>query len=307
MNVEAEDRPLSRLEYKFHFVPWFWEPDYRTDPTNITIPDELNTYFDILEPVIGTHLDTEQRAWYVAKAMDTGVKMKQEYPSTPEEAFERLLEGAFYGEEMMKLRQDKRLTMVPYEPSLPVNTGWDLGMRGSTRAAGGDFCIVFHQRHGFQNRIFDFYKNSGLGLRHYINVLREKDYTYGTHYLPHDIKVRELGNEVRAKTRLERLQEMAPSENWVVVPMIENEADGTEAVRNFIPTCWIDKENCAHLVKALDSYRREFDDKIGTFRPVALHDWASDPEAAIRSIACGYQVEVADNWKPKRAIRARRA
>jgi len=193
------------------------------------------------------------------------------------------------------LRADGRLCVVPYEPALPVNTGWDLGM-------GDDTCIVFHQRHGKENRVIDFYQNHGFGLGHYVNVMRERGYVYGTHYLPHDANVRNLGKEEKARTRLMILQELAPSEDWELVPKIEHESDGTEAVRLFLPTVWIDAERCNDLVRALDSYRREGDDKLGAFKAKALHDWASHPEAAVRSLACGFRekAEQSSAWRRRR-------
>lgn len=299
MKIEAEKRPLSKLEYKFHFVPWFVNPDYQTDPLNVTIPTEMVKYFDGIESITGVSLSLRQRAWYTLKASEMGDKMKQEYPSTPEEAFERLLEGAFYSEEMMNIRKNGQLLDIPYDPALPVNTGWEIGM-------DDDFCILFHQRYGFQNRLIDFYKNRGLGLGHYVRILREKGYVYGKHYLPHDAKVRELGDEERAVSRLERLKKLAPSETWVLVPKIDREADGTEAVRVFLPSCWFDKEKCDHLIKALDSYRREWDDKLGVFKPTALHDWASHPETTIRTLACGYKIASGGVYRPKRTGRVRR-
>jgi hypothetical protein len=35
-------------------------------------------------------------------------------------------------------------------------------------------CIWFHQTDGVRHRLIDFYHNSGEGLPHYVQVLREK-------------------------------------------------------------------------------------------------------------------------------------
>ena len=64
---------------------------------------------------------------------------------------------------------------VPYEPQLPVDTDWDLGVGDST-------AIWFTQsfRSG-EVRVIDYYENTGEGIPHYARVLRDKGYTYGEH------------------------------------------------------------------------------------------------------------------------------
>ena len=39
----------------------------------------------------------------------------------------KVLDGAVYKDEMRKMREDGRITNVPYESSKPVYTFWDLG------------------------------------------------------------------------------------------------------------------------------------------------------------------------------------
>ena len=63
-------------------------------------------------------------------------------------------------------------------------------------------CVWFSQtvKGSGQVRLIDYYEASGEGFPHFVQVLREKRYTYGTHWAPHDIAVRELGS---GKSRLE--------------------------------------------------------------------------------------------------------
>ena len=78
-----------------------------------------------------------------------------------------------------------RITNVPYDPSVRVDTFWDLGVNDST-------VIWFVQKVGRAVHIIDFYENRGEGLPHYVKVLQDKGYLYGEHNAPHDIEVREL-------------------------------------------------------------------------------------------------------------------
>jgi hypothetical protein len=163
---------------------------------------------------------------------------------------------------------------VPWEPQLPVVTAWDLGMDDAT-------AIWFVQVHRRELRVIDYYETSGVGLEHYTRELDRKPYTYGDHLLPHDAKVRELGT---GKSRLEILHSLGLRAS--VVPMLSVE-DGIAAARSVLPRCWFDEEKCGRGLKALRSYRTEYDEKAGVFRSRPLHDWSSHGADAFRSLAVG--------------------
>src|SRR5258708_1061975 len=113
-------------------------------------------------------------------------------------SFEGSVMGAYYGASMTKAEQDHRITSVPYERTIPVQTAWDLGMDDS-------MTIWFYQTVGMSIRFIDYYENSGEGLSHYAKILQDKGYIYGRHHMPHDVAVRELGT---GKSRFETAQTM---------------------------------------------------------------------------------------------------
>jgi hypothetical protein len=78
--------------------------------------------------------------------------------------------------------------------------------------------------------------------------------------------------------------------------------DGVDAVRSVLQTCWFDERNCAELVKCLDHYRKEWDEKLGTFKSKPLHDWSSHGAKAFEQFAVGYK---APQQGPKRQKRKR--
>lgn len=84
---------LSVMDYKFHFFPWFLNQEYNLVDENVDIDDELTTYFNNLEMSLSVTITPAQRAWYAKKAQQMGMKMKQEFPSTPDEAFEAGIQG----------------------------------------------------------------------------------------------------------------------------------------------------------------------------------------------------------------------
>lgn len=76
---------LTELEFKFHFDPWWKNPEYKIS-ADIGSKD-FNEYFTYLETDHGITLSKDQKSWYVLKAGTLKDEMHQEYPSYPEEAF----------------------------------------------------------------------------------------------------------------------------------------------------------------------------------------------------------------------------
>ena len=270
---ELAKRPLQPLDWKFHFAAWHEEGEYRADPEGVPIYAPLQAYFRKLEDVHGILLDARQKAWYALKHRDLGDDMHREHPSHPDEAFEQSIEGAYYATQFQYLRKHDRICSVPLVPGSPVHTAWDLGMRDTT-------VIWFCQVIGREIRLIDYYETSGEGMAHYADVLREKEYRYGRHLAPHDIEVRELGT---GRSRKETAAALGIS--FETIPRVPNEAEGIEAVRQFLPQCWFDEEFCGPGIKALEAYRKEWDERLGTYRNRPVHDWASHGAKAFETLA----------------------
>ncbi len=248
-------------------------------------PKGKNEFWDIHD-----HARTDPD-WFhmVLKASQTGILPQGEldearramgddrYEQEFECSFEAAILGAYYGKEMRAADEEGRVTVVPYEPGLPVYTAWDLGV-GDTTA------IWFAQFHGAQKRIIDFYEASGVGLDHYVSVLKAKPYIYGPHILPHDARVRELGT---GKTRVETLEALG-LRDIVIADNIPLD-DGIQAVRGFLASTWFDAGKCKRGIEAMRQYQREYDEKAKTFRARPMHSWASHPADAFRYLVLGYR------------------
>src|SRR5690606_2818021 len=104
--------------------------------------------------------------------------------------------------------------------------------------------------------VIDYYENKDYGLDHYAKVLQQRPYVYGHHIAPHDIQVREWA--AGGVTRLDKARQLGI--NFTVAPRLSIE-DGIESVRTLFNKLWIDEVKCAALIKALESYRREYDNK----------------------------------------------
>jgi len=186
-------------------------------------------------------------------------------------SFEGAMEGAYYAGPMAVAEKDGRITEVPYDPNFPVDTAWDLGMDDET-------AIWFTQTVA-PNRchVIDYLEDRGHGLDWYAEALRKKPYTYGRHFGPHDLKVRDFST---GNTRVQAAQRLGL--HFEVMPKMAVE-DGIDSVRRLLPVCVFDKERCADGLDALKSYRREKDEKLGTFKNTPVHDWASHAADAFRT------------------------
>ncbi|CAM5587166.1 hypothetical protein RLIN73S_00695 [Rhodanobacter lindaniclasticus] len=90
------------MDYKFHFFAWWQDHVNAIDPTGVPLAPDLVDYFTKLSDEDGIALAPAQKAWYAKKSEEQGDKMKQEHPSTPEEAFEQAIEGAYFARELGK-------------------------------------------------------------------------------------------------------------------------------------------------------------------------------------------------------------
>ncbi len=272
-NLTKAGTPLTMMDFKFHFSPWWTSPEYTLDG-DVTITSEMQEYFEKLEASEGVRLTVGQKNWYIKKAEQQGEEIKREYPSTAKEAFEVSIEGAYFGPQMTAVRQQGRICRIPIIDA-PVYTTWDLGLDDS-------MSIIFWQDVGMERRAIDYYENNGEGFGHYARILGERGYNYTEHYMPHDADHRMLNKDATTRKAEAIATGIRPI---TVIKRISALADGREASRRFFPNVYIDEQRCARLIACLDNYRREWDDKLGRFKDMPLHDWSSHGYKAFETAA----------------------
>ncbi len=243
-----------------------------------------NNFYDLYQHANGA----EDWFNYKAKASDTKIVDPEELEKAKEVMGEKKymqefecdwianIEGAIYGEEVAKIEDKNQIARVPYDPTLPVSTAWDLGVADHSS-------IIFFQQKGTGVQIIDYHEERGHGLPHYIQLLEEKPYIYKDHFAPHDIDVQEFGN---GKTRREIAYQLGV--RFKVVPKLPVE-EGIHAVTMLLPRCWIDTDHCKNLIDALRHYHRKYIDKNRMFRSKPVHDWSSHACDAMRYLAVGLQ------------------
>lgn len=283
---------LSKLDFRFMFLPWWKHPQYAIDPTNVTLFPPLVEYFRQLQAKYGIVLTTGQKAWYAKKWASLGFDIKREHPSTADEAFEQSVEGAYYAQALLEAREQHRIAKVPHQRGVQVDTWWDLGINDSCS-------IWFTQTIGTAVHVIDYYENAGEGLEHYWDVLvkrrEELGYRFGRHVWPHDGGHKEFGS---GKTRQQQAADMGLYVE--VAPRGADLLDGIEAVRNFLSICYFDEERCDIQIgekdkkrrvglASLEAYRKDWDENLGTWKRHPLHNWASHGADAFRTLAMAFQ------------------
>ncbi len=270
-NKESQ-RELSKLDFKFHFFPWYGEPSYRIGSV-FPMSDDMKSYFDHLLSM-GIEIDDEQKNWYIAREVTQKDDMRREFPSTPEESWEVTNEGLYYSKQMTIARSEKRIGFVPYDEQIPVYTSWDLGYNDSN-------AIWFFQVLGKEIRIIDYVEGSGESLAHWLGVVKSKPYIYEKHIAPHDIMVHEYSSGMTRQASARKLGiNLLPAQKVEIIP-------GIDAVRNILSRCWFDEKKCALGIKCLDNYKKEWDDRHACWRSQPLHNWASHGADAFRTLVTG--------------------
>ena len=225
--------------------------------------------------------------WFFAefKASETGIipehelaaakkdMTTDEYQQEYECSFEASVKGAIYADQLSDARKAGRITRVPYEPTLPVDTDWDIGVGDAT-------AIWFTQSlKSGEIRAIDYYEASGEGLPHYAALLKSKPYSYGEHWAPHDIEVREFTS---GRSRIETAASLGI--RFRVQPKHAIE-DGIHAGRLIFPKVWFDADKCKAGIEALQHYRRDYNSRLNEFKATPVHDWASHGADAWRGLA----------------------
>lgn len=271
---------LTAKDYRFHFFPWWEEPNYTLDPEGVVFTDANLKYFLEVEGKIKRVLTEGQRAWYVttmrADFADEAPLMWQEYPSYPEEAFQVSTEGCYYATQLANARKQGRI--VPHLPieAVPVNTFWDIGRGDMT-------CIWLHQRIGPENRFIGYYEASGEDFIHYTTYLQGLGLPFGRHYLPHEADHKRMGETPDTNRSLkEMLENLMPGQRFEVVPRITNLTAGIQATRNVFSSCWFDEGKCSQGLKRLGNYRKKWDKTRGCWSDQHEHDDNSHGSDAFR-------------------------
>lgn len=278
-NKAKLSRDLNQLEFQAVFLSWVEDPDCNLS-SRVDINEAMREYFTKVEQEYGITLTNSQKWWYASKYEELGYEIKQEYPTTPEEAFEQSLEGSIYKKEYDALYSSKRVLPNLHYHGLPVLVTYDIGVNDET-------VLIFSQVVDGVPRVIDCYAASGENLEHYVEVMwalkRDKGYDIQDVALPHDAMVREFST---GKTRLEKFLELGVPARVLKRISID---DGISATRDFLNVALID-DSCETLLLAIQQYHWKYDTRLGVSLRTPEHDWTSNYTDSLRytAIAANY-------------------
>lgn len=195
------------------------------------------------------------------------------------------LDGAIYAEEIKKVLIDKRRGRVPYDPSRPVHTFWDLGHSDHT-------AIWFIQQVGMEYNIINYYQDHLKRIGFYLEHLQKLGYVYGTCYMPHD-----ADNETLASRSIAKITREAGFK-VIVVPRITKKLLGINAARTVFDLCNFDELNTADGWQCLCRYCYDVDEKTGNYSREPAHNEYSHGADAFQTFALSLKSETATKKKP---------
>lgn len=278
-------KDLTKLDFKFHFFGWWMGTENEIDPENVYISADLEKYFNKLEKIIGIPVSDRKKAWYAKKSEQQKDDMKREYPGTPEEAFESAIEGAYLAKQIYKITQKGQVVdIIPLEPGVPVNTGWDYGLNDT-------MTIWLHQRVKFQDRVVGYMFGTDDDVTYYwARLQKEYDCLWGYHFLPHDFATRRGGtakDPASPPRTLENILKEAGMRNTRVIPRIEEKKTAIAESRAFLLKCFFSQKTTEEGWKCLKNFRREWDENNGCWKDKPKHDWAMHGYDGFETLARG--------------------
>ena len=156
----------------------------------------------------------------------------------------------------------------------PVDTFWDLGF--ADRVA-----IWAVQRTPFEIRILRYFEGDHQAIDYYLREIQTWGYVLGTCYLPWDGGTRNLGTG-------KSIEEIMRAKGFKVrVNRQLSVADGINAVRTIFPQLYFDQALCADGLQYLRRYQWGPQTALGVARREPLHDDASHPADALRTLGVG--------------------
>ena len=191
-------------------------------------------------------------------------------------SFDSAVVGAYYAAELEQARIDRRICAVAYDPAVPVNTVWDLGLDDAT-------AVWFFQNVGKEIHLINYREWTQQSLTDICREVLSMPYVFGEHVFPHDIEAREL---TTGRSRKEVVTNIMGKVS--VAPRLDV-ADGINATRTLFGRMWFDETACAQGLECLRNYRKKWDERRKTFEDRPFHDWSSHGSDSLRYLAITYR------------------
>jgi phage terminase large subunit len=269
---------------------WFTlNPDLETDAV----------YQDfIINPPEGAQvckIGYKDNRWISVESRNKIETLRQRDPDTFHHVYEgatrSTVEGAIYKAEIQAAERDGRIRHIPCDTMRPVDVFFDLGYadRVSIWAA---------QRTAFEIRMLRYFEGDHQAIDYYLREIQSWGYVIGTCFLPWDGGTKSLGTG-------KSIEEIMRAKGFKThVNRQLSIADGINAVRTLFPQLYFDANLCADGLQYLRRYQWGPVTNLGVARREPLHDDASHPADALRTLAVGIKEPKGPKVPPKTPPRA---
>lgn len=283
-----------------------WNPRHDTDAVDVLLRGPNAPKDAIVVPV-----GWQDNPWFPDVLRD---EMERDYQADPEMAehvwgggYELVSEGAYYARLIAQAEKEGRVGHFPYDPKRPVKTSWDIGI--------DDYMSIwFWQDDGFTATVIDFYEASGLGFDDVMSICmpeifvpppmderfrgwtkakaladldRPVPYSYGLHYLPHDVRMREVG--AGGRSRVQSLQGLGMAN--IRKGAATNPDDRIAASRRLLPLVrFHSSPRVDKGIKRMRRYSRKLNEAMNTYVG-PLHDENSHAADAFGEYAINAGIE----------------
>lgn len=272
MDRGEEDRPPG--QFWFMFFPWYEDKDYRIHDPKRAITPSMEKYFLELSEITGVEFDHAQKLWYQTKEDRLGMLMKQENPSTAEEAMSAPVEGALYADILVDLQKEGRQCNLPIDRSRPVWAAWDIGKKDATSIWLVQF--IDNWVHWLWH-----YESGGMEPSEFIEKINDTGIKVHKHLLPHD------AYQERAGGSWYGILKKYGVKNCVRLPKTNDRWVGIRALQGILKRSKFNAQATRDGFDNLMGYRSEIDRSKGIMKAIPVHDHTSNSADAARYVAEG--------------------
>lgn len=259
-SLEVADAHRTHLDFKVMFFPWWREPRYTLEGDASQITPEIRQYLARKEKECGIRFTEGQALFYFKQRSALGKNIFREFPTTIDECWMAPFPGAIYAPEVDKARMDGRITpTVSHYEGFPVYTAFDIGAPANQKVWA--FQVIGDRIKLLESLTGD---DDCKMPAHWAARLKDRPYSYGGHFLPHDGEI--LWRQQLQEAGLRGVA-VVPKQVWVW--------DGINDAIAAFSRCEFHSEACALGLDALEAYRSKQESDGATIRDVPVHDWAS--------------------------------
>lgn len=268
--------------------------DRRGTATFIGTPKGQNNFYKLYEYAT----QSGDPDWFGAmyKASETGIISQEELDSarrtmTEEEyeqeyecSFNAGLTGAYFAKELAKAEKEGRIGDIYHDPSLPVDTYWDLGINDMA-------AVWFVQSLRGRHRIVDYLEVCGASIPEVVADVRKKPYNFGEWVFPHDANARDFST---GKAQVQIFYNLG-CRPYRIVPRVGTKRESINAARMVFGQCEFNRKAAKRGLECLANYQRRWNAKNNVFEEAPLHNWASNGADAFQQFALGVREDSRDS------------